>query len=178
MNLVLFYIIRECLLFLWQGNCSIMKFFNNYQNSQSSLEHKNVTNAHGVETSSSLGNFLIPFLCYAIPSLSLIPNDINTAGSEFATASDNYLTCNQVELPAESSHEEIDINSGGCSIPDMPRGRQAWGYKIDEIDLSVIDELPPEIQEEFRAWLRPHKRPNVAKRGSSITHYFLPDKSR
>ncbi|KAJ1430498.1 UmuC domain [Sesbania bispinosa] len=134
-----------------QGNYSIMKFFNNYHDSQSSFEQKNVSNAHGVRISSSLGS---------------------------QSASDSHSTCNQVELLAENPHEEINANNSGCSIANMAQGRQAWGYNIDEIDPSVIDELPPEIQEEFRTWLRPHKRPNVVKRGSSITHYFLPDKSR
>ncbi|XP_061358813.1 DNA polymerase eta [Gastrolobium bilobum] len=132
-----------------QGNCSIVNFFNNYRNSQSSLEQKNVINVHGVKISSSLGS----------PS-----------------ASDSNFTCNQVELPAENSHEEIDTNNSGYSRANMPQGRQAWSYNIDEIDPSIIDELPPEIQDEFRAWLRPYKRTNVVKRGSSITHYFLPDK--
>lgn len=105
----------------------------------------------------------------------LNPNAIDTAGSQ--SASDSHLTCNQVEMPAENHHhEEIDRNNSGCSIANMPQGRQTWSYNIDEIDPSIIDELPPEIQEEFRTWLRPLKRPNVVKRGSSITHYFLPDK--
>ncbi|KAL1328379.1 DNA polymerase eta [Arachis hypogaea] len=136
-----------------KGNCSIMDFFNNYQNSQSSLEHKNVTNAHDVKTASSFG----------LPS-----------------TMDSYSTCNQIEQPAERCREEIDSNVGECSVPNMSQRRQAWDYNIDEIDHSVIEELPPEIQQEFQAWLRPHKRPNVpnSKRGSSITHYFLPDKSR
>lgn len=100
----------------------------------------------------------------------------NTSGSQ--SASDSNLACNQVEMPAENNHhEEIVTNNSECSISNMPQGRQAWGYNIDEIDPSIIDELPPEIQEEFRTLLRPHKRPNVVKRGS-ITHYFLPDRSR
>ncbi|KAL9328998.1 hypothetical protein ACSQ67_004001 [Phaseolus vulgaris] len=122
-------------------NCSIINIFNNYHNSRSSLEQKNVSNAHDVKISSSL---------------------------ESQSADDSYSTCN----------EEIDTNKGGCSV-GVPQGRETWSsYNIDEIDPSIIDELPPEIQEEFRTWLRPQKRPNVAKRGSSITHYFLPDKSR
>ncbi|KAK8472366.1 hypothetical protein PHAVU_002G188000 [Phaseolus vulgaris] len=122
-------------------NCSIINIFNNYHNSRSSLEQKNVSNAHDVKISLSL---------------------------ESQSADDSYSTCN----------EEIDTNKGGCSV-GVPQGRETWSsYNIDEIDPSIIDELPPEIQEEFRTWLRPQKRPNVAKRGSSITHYFLPDKSR
>ncbi|MED6137262.1 hypothetical protein PIB30_063459 [Stylosanthes scabra] len=134
-----------------KGSCSIMDFFNNYQNSQSSLEHKNVTNGYDVKTASSSGH----------PS-----------------TMDSNSTCNQIEQGAESCREEIDSNIGECSVPNMAHGRQAWDYNIDEIDHSVIGELPPEIQQEFQAWLRPHKRPNVpkSKRGSSITHYFLPDK--
>lgn len=51
-------------------------------------------------------------------------------------------------------------------------------YKIDEIDPNVVDELPREIQEEVRAWLRPQKRANnTMRRGSSITHYFSPNKN-
>ncbi|CAJ1935447.1 unnamed protein product [Sphenostylis stenocarpa] len=85
-----------------------------------------------------------------------------------SSADDSYSTCN----------EDIDTNKGGCSVV-IPQGREAWcSYHIDEIDPSIIDELPPEIQQEFRTWLRPQKRPSVAKPGSSITHYFLPDKSR
>ena len=50
--------------------------------------------------------------------------------------------------------------------------RESWNYNIDEIDPSVIDELPPEIQHEVRAWIRPQKRANIVKRGSTIAHYF------
>lgn len=119
-----------------QGNCSITKFFNN---SQSSFEQKNVTNAQGSQSASA-----------------------------------SYLTSNQVEMPAEG----VDTNNSGCSVDNMPQGSQAWSYNIDEIDPSIIDELPPEIQDEFRTWLRPRKRPNVVKRGSSITQYFRPARSR
>jgi DNA polymerase eta len=73
-------------------------------------------------------------------------------------------------MPAEG----VDTNS----VDNMPQGSQAWSYNIDEIDPSIIDELPPEIQDEFRTWLRPRKRPNVVKRGSSITQYFRPARSR
>lgn len=69
-------------------------------------------------------------------------------------------------------------NSSRSSAAHIEQQREAWGYKVDEIDPSVVDELPPDIQEELRAWLRPHKRPNVVKRGSSIAHYFSPAKNR
>ncbi|XP_031396197.1 DNA polymerase eta isoform X2 [Punica granatum] len=47
--------------------------------------------------------------------------------------------------------------------------RETWHYKADEIDPSVINELPPEFQEEVRDWLRPLKRPNVVKGGSGVS---------
>ncbi|KAM7271968.1 hypothetical protein ACFE04_031182 [Oxalis oulophora] len=54
--------------------------------------------------------------------------------------------------------------------------RDAWNYNIDEIDPAVMDELPPEIRQEIQSWLRPHKRANTVKKGSSISHYFSPAK--
>ncbi|KAL3523149.1 hypothetical protein ACH5RR_015983 [Cinchona calisaya] len=56
--------------------------------------------------------------------------------------------------------------------------RNCWSYKIDEIEHSILNELPLEIQEEFNAWLRPQKRPNTMKKGSSIVHYFSPLKEK
>ncbi|KAK3189043.1 hypothetical protein Dsin_028604 [Dipteronia sinensis] len=76
---------------------------------------------------------------------------------------------NQVELPKESFFKESTTN-----IEQIRQRREAWNYRIEDIDLSVIDELPPEIQNEIRAWVRPNKRP---KPGSIITHYFLPSKN-
>uniref|UniRef100_A0A1J3FT85 DNA polymerase eta n=1 Tax=Noccaea caerulescens TaxID=107243 RepID=A0A1J3FT85_NOCCA len=59
------------------------------------------------------------------------------------------------------------------------RRETEWGYKIDEIDRSVFDELPVEIQREFRGLLRPNKRFDTGKSkgdgsASSIAHYFPP----
>ncbi|KAI4332072.1 hypothetical protein L6164_017011 [Bauhinia variegata] len=133
-----------------QGNGSILKFFKNCHNS-CSLEQKHVGNAQGVEGSSSVG-------CQSV--------------------SETNSSSNQVELPKESPSEDIAIDNGGCSLARMQQGREAWSYKADEIDPSVIHELPKEFQEELWSWLRPHKRPNLVKRGSSITHYFSPNKNR
>lgn len=49
-----------------------------------------------------------------------------------------------------------------------------WGFNIEEIDPSVVDELPLEIQQEIRGWMHPSKRTSTAKRGSTIAHYFSP----
>lgn len=56
--------------------------------------------------------------------------------------------------------------------------RIAWIYNIDEIDQAVINELPPEIQEEINAWVRPPKRPRTLKKGYNISHYFLPARGK
>ncbi|KAK7839033.1 dna polymerase eta [Quercus suber] len=85
---------------------------------------------------------------------------------------------NQTELPKESIPEQTGTNSGCSTSAHIEQQSESWRYKVDEIDPSVVNELPPEIQEEVQAWLRPHKRPNVVKRGSSIAHYFLPAKNR
>ncbi|XP_024925031.1 DNA polymerase eta isoform X3 [Ziziphus jujuba] len=84
----------------------------------------------------------------------------SSAGFQFIGS--DCLKLNEAELPKENPVEE--------------QRREAWSYNVDEIDPSVIDELPPEIQDEVRALLRPQKRPNnnIVKRGSSICHYFLP----
>ncbi|KAH7569701.1 hypothetical protein JRO89_XS06G0247900 [Xanthoceras sorbifolium] len=83
---------------------------------------------------------------------------------------------NQVQLPKESLFEESMTDISGSE--QIQQRREAWNYRSEDIDPSVIDELPPEIQNEIRAWLRPTKRPNVVKPGSIITHYFLPSQNR
>lgn len=52
----------------------------------------------------------------------------------------------------------------------------AWHLNVEDIDPSVIDELPLEIQREVRGWLYLPKRVQATKRGSDITQYFLPAK--
>ncbi|KAE8682295.1 DNA polymerase eta, putative isoform 3 [Hibiscus syriacus] len=80
--------------------------------------------------------------------------------------------------------KEKPMNSSGSSYSrDEGDGRrEAWSYNIDEIDLSAVDELPPEIQDEIKAWVHPHKwRPNnTVKRGLRVvrgqslsSHYGL-----
>ncbi|KAL3827725.1 hypothetical protein ACJIZ3_016527 [Penstemon smallii] len=61
-----------------------------------------------------------------------------------------------------------------CSLVEDEFRSNAWNYKSDEIDPVVLNELPPEIQAEVRAWLQPQKRANTVKKGSSIIHYFSP----
>ncbi|KAK4440377.1 DNA polymerase eta [Sesamum alatum] len=84
------------------------------------------------------------------------------------------------ESGASSSGDLLQENKqpiAGTSISTCSLGRNdirndAWSYKSDEIDPTVLNELPPEIQAEVRAWLHPEKRAKSVKRGSSIVHYF------
>ncbi|XP_054801326.1 DNA polymerase eta isoform X2 [Prosopis cineraria] len=135
-----------------KGNCSILKFFKNYHDHCTSLEKQHATNAQGGKASS--------------------------IGSGSNCSSDStYNNQVQVELLEETHCEETGTTNGGSSSGHVVEGGQSWSYRMEEIDPSVVDELPPEIQQEVRAWLRPIKRPNVVKRGSVITHYFSSNKN-
>ncbi|KAJ8426277.1 hypothetical protein Cgig2_021592 [Carnegiea gigantea] len=74
-------------------------------------------------------------------------------------------------------HEQNNVLQRNCT-PSSPewnsQRRESWNYNIDKIDPTIIDELPPDIQEELRVWMRPTKQPHSSKR--SITSYFSPMK--
>ncbi|KAL0737152.1 hypothetical protein Bca4012_013362 [Brassica carinata] len=85
------------------------------------------------------------------------------------------LTSKRGNLSSSTSHSS-EVNQ---EVED--RRDTEWGYKVGEIDQSVFDELPYEIQREYRSLLRPNKRPNAGKSkggdgsaSSSIAHYFPP----
>ncbi|KAL0352650.1 UNVERIFIED_CONTAM: hypothetical protein Sangu_0846300 [Sesamum angustifolium] len=59
-----------------------------------------------------------------------------------------------------------------CSLGRNDIRNDAWSYKRDEIDPTVLNELPPEIQAEVRGWLHPRKRAKTVKKGCSIVQYF------
>ncbi|KAJ4702699.1 DNA polymerase eta [Melia azedarach] len=90
---------------------------------------------------------------------------------------DRCLELNQFQQLQGGLLAETATNSGGCSSDQVQQRSEAWNYKIDDIDPSVVDELPKEIQNEIRAWLRPNKRPNIVKQRSTIADYFLPSKT-
>ncbi|KAK3432509.1 hypothetical protein EUGRSUZ_D00012 [Eucalyptus grandis] len=90
----------------------------------------------------------------------------------------------QSQVLAQSS-DDTNIRSSlennnsihGDSLSEDVQRREMWRYNVDEIDPSVIDELPSEIQEEVRAWLRPQKRQaNSARRSVGIADYFSRNK--
>lgn len=85
---------------------------------------------------------------------------------------------NQIKKYTDVIYIMPDGHSSELRLSDHgAQGGEIWNYKVDEIDISVIEELPPEIQKELWSWLRPHKRSNTANRGSTIARYFLPYKS-
>ncbi|XP_024157498.1 DNA polymerase eta isoform X2 [Rosa chinensis] len=129
-----------------KGTSSILRFFKNQDPSSAPKKLEHVENTEDAKTLLSVGP---------------------------QSRSDSSLDHNQSELPKAGPFEEPGTSSAPSSSQYEQR-RGVWSFNTDEIDPSVIDELPPEIQQEVRAWLRPHKRQNVAKRGSSIADYFLP----
>ncbi|XP_031098658.1 DNA polymerase eta isoform X2 [Ipomoea triloba] len=73
--------------------------------------------------------------------------------------------------------QESEASSPGTSMDptgqnDQRRHARSYYYNINEIDPAVVNELPQEIQDEVRAWLRPRKQANTTKKGSDITSYF------
>ncbi|KAK9152240.1 hypothetical protein Syun_010549 [Stephania yunnanensis] len=76
----------------------------------------------------------------------------------------------------ESRKEKVEINDNLSSLHHEEHRPERWRLNPEEIDTSVIDELPPEIQHEIRGWLQPLKRAKTATRGSSIADYFSPAK--
>lgn len=74
----------------------------------------------------------------------------------------------------KSPQEKIQQTMIGIS-PRISNSRtDAWSYKSDEIDPSVLNELPLEIQAEVRASIHPQKQTSTVRKGSSIVHYFSP----
>ncbi|KAJ8765912.1 hypothetical protein K2173_020428 [Erythroxylum novogranatense] len=97
-------------------------------------------------------------------------------GAGSCSVSGNCLDGRHIELEDER-HLAEDRTNPESYTTDQNAQRERWSYNIDEIDPSVIDELPPEIRDEIQVWLRPHKRPDTVKRGSTIAHYFHPTKN-
>ncbi|KAG8385081.1 hypothetical protein BUALT_Bualt03G0004400 [Buddleja alternifolia] len=83
-------------------------------------------------------------------------------------------TSSSGKLFEENQHPETRTAPGTCKLGQDEYRTNGWSYKSDEIDPTVLSELPPEIQAEVRASLQPQKRVNTVKRGSSIVHYFTP----
>ncbi|KAL5539938.1 hypothetical protein UlMin_037223 [Ulmus minor] len=116
---------------------------------------------------------------HAVSSLNRVGQKRNTLKDKgthsilrFFKKADPSSSSRNLQDVEELSSSASETNKGGHTSTQFEQRREeAWRYNIEEIYPSVINELPPEIQEEVRDWLRPYKR---SKRGSSIAHYFMP----
>ncbi|CAN6457382.1 unnamed protein product [Victoria cruziana] len=92
---------------------------------------------------------------------------------------DGGSSSSQVGEKAVASHEGISNANEMVKCGEASSGKNnSWDYALDNIDPSVLEELPIEIQEEIRAAVRPAKRANSVKKSSSIVHYFSPVKKK
>ncbi|URE48849.1 impB/mucB/samB family C-terminal domain [Musa troglodytarum] len=78
------------------------------------------------------------------------------------------------QIDEQVGFSEGHIDSDGHH--NQTRNGYTWGINMENIDPSVLDELPMEIQREIQEWFHPPKRANTTRRGSSIVHYFSPVK--
>ncbi|KAL9236000.1 hypothetical protein vseg_010715 [Gypsophila vaccaria] len=82
---------------------------------------------------------------------------------------ENGETVQETCVPTSSG-----VSGGGSmrhSNGQNSKDNKRWSYNVNEIDPTIIDELPRDIQEELRGWMRPLKQHNSGK-GKSITSYF------
>ncbi|CAH9080667.1 unnamed protein product [Cuscuta europaea] len=92
----------------------------------------------------------------------------------------SQASCSFPEVRLGSPSKESGTSSRGTGSVDaktaqndLRRGGSYNDYNVDEIDPAVVNELPQEIQDEVRAWLRPRKQANTtARKGPDITRYF------
>ncbi|KAJ1285464.1 hypothetical protein BS78_03G281500 [Paspalum vaginatum] len=76
-------------------------------------------------------------------------------------------------FPAQAA-DRSNTNSGA-----EPSGSSnTWMLNVEDIDPAVVEELPPEIQREIQGWIRPSKHPTTKRRGSTISSYFPPARSK
>uniref|UniRef100_A0A166ET12 DNA polymerase eta n=1 Tax=Daucus carota subsp. sativus TaxID=79200 RepID=A0A166ET12_DAUCS len=176
------------------GTCSIMKYFHTQDQSCSSTKEFNDKEIFEAATLSTSGTCAVK---KNEPQLDSVGEDavIKDAAGGNRSRDQKGKALKEKEPKEESVNDMQETTESSCSgkadgtvpsesggIRSLHRGadqsRVDCIYKIDEIDPNVVDELPREIQEEVRAWLRPQKRANnTMRRGSSITHYFSPNKN-
>ncbi|KAL5703195.1 DNA-directed DNA polymerase [Ranunculus cassubicifolius] len=117
----------------------------------------------------------------------------NTSELLESKGEETQFNCNDLNLDQDGTSKDKMNNKGSIlrffgnqSEPQNQtqqgetrnHGKQKWNFNVDEIDPTVIDELPQEIQDEVRGWLKPPKRPNTSKRRSNISQYFLPARDK
>ncbi|KAI8024457.1 DNA polymerase eta [Camellia lanceoleosa] len=89
------------------------------------------------------------------------------------TIDETKASSSSTELCKENLLKQTGTHSGMSILGRDEMRRDVWDYKIDEIDPTVVKELPPEIQEELQVWLRPQKRvANIGKLPIAILYGF------
>ncbi|KAK9733513.1 hypothetical protein RND81_04G072200 [Saponaria officinalis] len=84
---------------------------------------------------------------------------------------ENRETVQDACVPSSSGGSEGGSMSMKHNNGQILDDNKRWSYNVNEIDPTVIDELPRDIQEELRGWMRPLKQHNSGK-AKSITSYF------
>ncbi|XP_020096475.1 DNA polymerase eta isoform X1 [Ananas comosus] len=98
----------------------------------------------------------------------------STRKRAFGDLNQDHLERNQTEQQEGPSEGCDDATARSNQTAQQ---HEIWNFNVEDVDPSVIDELPLEIQREVRGWLHSAtKRTNMTKRGSSIAHYFSPVK--
>ncbi|KAM0952150.1 putative DNA-directed DNA polymerase [Dioscorea sansibarensis] len=98
----------------------------------------------------------------------------NTSTSD----SESYMELDPSEHQRSNLVKNDNNDENNTHANETTQTSSAWHLNVEDVDPSVIDELPLEIQREVRGWLRLPKRVQATKRGSDITQYFLPVKKQ
>lgn len=129
----------------------------------------------GARKASTFTEICLLVCSQGMPSIVDIFKNYNaTPPSKQETQEDSTVSSASKRAKLSSSSHNSQVNQ------EVEESRETdWGYKTDEIDQSVFDELPVEIQRELRSFLRTNKQFNTGKsKGdgstSSIAHYFPP----
>ncbi|XP_074312139.1 DNA polymerase eta isoform X3 [Silene latifolia] len=119
----------------------------------------------------------------SFPSNSCTIHDRETKESKCKGTSTilRYLTkpgdsCSQLKRDKRGTIQDICAStaSGNSEGGTYISGDKRWSYNVHEIDQTIIEELPPDIQEELRGWMQPLKQAkhHISGKGKSITSYF------
>ncbi|KAH9616721.1 hypothetical protein KSS87_004055 [Heliosperma pusillum] len=170
-----------------QGTCSIRKFFASQQTvfSTSSegisddLLHETIPDDPLHETLHLPGKS--PFGSFPLKSSTIHGREMKESKSKGTSTILRYLTksgdsSSQLKRDKRETIQEIFAStaSGNSEGGRQISGDKRWSYKVHEIDQNIIEELPPDIQEELRGWMQPLKqaKPHISGKGKGITSYF------
>ncbi|XP_039140370.1 DNA polymerase eta-like [Dioscorea cayenensis subsp. rotundata] len=112
-----------------------------------------------------------------------VVDEFTQADAPFPTSGQTNTSISDSESymePDPSEHQRSNLvrndnndENNSTHVNETMQTSTAWHLNVEDVDPSVIDELPLEIQREVRGWLRLPKHVQATKRGSDITQYFL-----